>query len=57
MAMCKKDNRSSHQNSIKFHIFIANRAVGFSLDICCLGKALFKRFITEHIPDVRTIIS
>ena len=26
--MCKKDDRLSHQNSIKFHIFTAIKAVG-----------------------------
>ena len=27
--MCKKDDRSSHQNSIKFHIFISTKGAGF----------------------------
>ena len=33
MTMYDKDNKSSNQNSIKFHTFIASKTVGLSLDI------------------------
>ena len=31
--MCKKDDKFSQQKNIKFHFFIARKAVGLSLDI------------------------
>ena len=43
MTMCRKDDTLSHQNSIKFHIFIARKAVGLSLDIWHPRKAFYDR--------------
>ena len=40
MAMCKKDDKLSQQKNIKFHFFIARKAVGLSLDIWHPRKAL-----------------
>ena len=42
--MRKKGNRLSHQNSVKFHISIASRAVFISLHILRSRKA-FKGFL------------
>ena len=47
--MRKKGNRLSHQNSVKFHISIASRAVFISLDILRSRKA-FKGFLQNTYP-------
>ena len=52
MSMCKKYVTSK---LYEIHIFIANKAVGFFRHLTL--KKSFKRFITEYINDVRTIIS
>ena len=31
--ICKKDDKSSHQDTIKFHIFISSKGVGVYFDI------------------------
>ena len=56
MAMCEKDDRLSHQNSIKDFHFYCNRRSRFIFIHLTLQK-IVKGFITEYIPDVRTIIS
>ena len=38
--LCKQDDKSSHQNSIKFHIFIASKGVRLSLNIWRYKKPL-----------------
>ena len=47
MTKCNKNYKSSHQNSMKFHIVIARKAVGLFLDILRSLKAL-KGFIAEY---------
>ena len=56
MTMCKNNSWLSRQNSTKFHIFIAGKGVGLSLDILTIKKSI-KTFITEHISDVRIFIA
>ena len=54
--MCKKDDRSLHQNSVTVPHFYWKQKTRFIFRHLDLKKGL-KRFIKEHIPDVRTIIS
>ena len=56
MATYKKDDRLSHQNSIKVLNFYCNQRSRFIFIHLMLKKSA-KSFITEYIPDVRTIIS
>ena len=52
--MSKKDDSLSHQNSINVPHFIASKRIGLFRH-WTLRKS-FKRFITEYIPDARTVI-
>ena len=54
--MYKKDDRLSHQNSIKVLNYYCNQRSRFIFIHLMLQKSV-KSFITEYIPDVRTIIS
>ena len=54
--MSEKDDRLSHQNSIKVLHFYFNQKSRFIFIHLTLRKNV-KRFVTEYIPDVRTIIS
>ena len=56
MAMYKKDDGLSHQNNIKVLNFYCNQRSRFTFIHLMLQKSV-KSFITEYIPDVRTIIS
>ena len=56
MTMCKKDDYPSHQSSIKVPHFHCKQGSRFIFRHLTLKKSL-KRFITEYIPKVRTIIS
>ena len=54
--MFKADDCSSHQNNIKVLHFYCEQRSRFIFRRSTLKKSL-KRFITEYITDVRTIIS
>ena len=54
--MYKKDDGLSHQNNIKVLNFYCNQRSRFTFIHLMLQKSV-KSFITEYIPDVRTIIS
>ena len=56
MIMCKKDEYALRQSSIKLPHFYCKRRSRF-IFIHLMLKKSFKRFITEYISDVRTIIS
>ena len=53
MSMCKKNDMSSHENSIKSHFLFLLQSSGFMFR----HLTLVKMFITEYLPDVRTVIS
>ena len=55
ITICKKDDRSSHQNNINFPHFYCKQRRRLILRHLILKKKL--RFLTEYIPDVRTILS
>ena len=55
MTICKKDDSLSHQNSIKVQYFYCKQRSKFIFRHLALKKHV-KRFITEHILIVRTII-
>ena len=52
--MCKKDGRLSHENNMKVLYFYFNQSGRFIFVNLILQKRV-KRFITEYIPDIRTI--
>ena len=54
--MCEKDDRLSHQNGIKVLHFYCSQRSSFIFIHLTLRKNV-KRFITEYIPDVGTIVS
>ena len=56
MIMCKKDEYPLRESSIKLPHFYCKRRSRF-IFIHLMLKKSFKRFITEYISDVRTIIS
>ena len=56
MIMCKKDEYPLRESSIKLPHFYCKRTSRF-IFIHLMLKKSFKRFITEYISDVRTIIS
>ena len=53
--MCKKDDRLSHENNMKVLYFYCNQSSRFIFVHLILLKRV-KRFITEYILDIRTII-
>ena len=53
--MCKKDGRLSHENNMKVLYFYFNQSGRFIFVNLILQKRV-KRFITEYIPDIRTIV-
>ena len=53
--MCKKDGRLSHENNIKVLYFYCNQSSRFIFVHLILRKNV-KRFITEYILDIRTIV-
>ena len=54
-AMCKKDDSLSHENNIKVLYFYCNQSSRFIFVHLILRKRVL-RFITEYIPDIRTIL-
>ena len=54
-AMCKKDDRLSHENNMKVLYFYCNQSSRLIFVHLILQKRV-KRFITEYILDIRTII-
>ena len=56
MTMSKIDDRLSHQNSIKVPHFYCKQRSSFIFRCMRLKKSL-EKFVTEDIPDVRTITS
>ena len=54
--MCKKDDRSLHQDSIKVPHFYCKQSCRFIFRHLSLKKRL-KRYITGYIADVRAVIS
>ena len=54
--MCKKDDYLLRQSSIEVTHFYCKQRSRFIFKDLTLKKS-FKRFITEYIPEVRTIIS
>ena len=53
--MCKKDYRLSHENNMKVLHFYRNQSSRFIFVHLILRKGVL-RFITEYIPDIRTIV-
>ena len=53
--ICKKDDRLSHENNMKVLYFYCNQSSRLIFVQLILQKRM-KRFITEYILDIRTII-